>query len=248
MTCTRSLVAAQPAALAVTDLAQCSAAGEPRVLWHERRIGSPIPSLALIQVFEEAMDNGSDVEEESDDEVEPCGGQKTVQPWKGAGAGRCEAEVATLTGMKLRKTWCPRSAAAWSWQMKRAGEEWRGEQMAAAGAAAGVTAGARSLPGQMTAQRLRVTARQRARTLVQLAAATMESGERTRAEQSRSTWVAQAALGQVMSLQGGEGSGKRAAREGDERKIAHSAKAPVQGVRRGEHLPAPSGKEQMQRV
>ena len=193
-------MAAQPAALAVTDLAQCSAAGEPRVLWHERRIGSPIPSLALIQVFEEAMDNGSDVEEESDDEVEPCGGQKTVQPWKGAGAGRCEAEVATLTGMKLRKTSCPRSAAAWSWQMKRAGEEWRGEQMAAAGAAAG----ARSLPGQMTAQRLRVTARQRARTLVQLAAATMESGARTRAEQSRSTWVAQAALGQVMSLQGGE--------------------------------------------
>ena len=128
-------------------------------------------------------------------------GQKTVQPWKGAG---CEAEIATLTGMKLRKTSCPRSAAAWSWQMKRAGEEWRGEQMAAAGAAAGVTAGARSLPGQMTAQRLRVTARQRARTLVQLAAATMESGERTRAEQSRSTWVAQAALGQVMSLQGGE--------------------------------------------
>ena len=50
-------------------------------------------------------------------------GQKTVQPWKGVGAGRCEAEVAMLTGMKLRKT-CPRSAAAWSWQMKRGGEEW----------------------------------------------------------------------------------------------------------------------------
>ena len=37
-------------------------------------------------------------------------GQKTVQPWKGVGAGRCEPEVAMLTGMELRKTWCPRAA------------------------------------------------------------------------------------------------------------------------------------------
>ena len=54
-TCTRSLVAAQPAVLAVTDLAPAlevpeprtrparfrgTAAGEPRVVWHERRIAT----------------------------------------------------------------------------------------------------------------------------------------------------------------------------------------------------------------
>ena len=39
--------------------------------WREETVSV---TLALIQVFEQAMDNGSDVEEESDDEVEPCGG------------------------------------------------------------------------------------------------------------------------------------------------------------------------------
>ena len=95
-TCTRSLVAAQPAALAVTDLAPALEVPEPRTRparfrgaaqqANQESSGTsaespPIPSLALIQVSEEAMDNGSDVEEESDDEVEPCGGSAHARRW-----------------------------------------------------------------------------------------------------------------------------------------------------------------------